>query len=61
MPALRSGKAVMITDGSPTGNGLTKQFELELKDSDMPWEVRRVKDWAECTALIRVPSTTIRP
>jgi ABC-type uncharacterized transport system substrate-binding protein len=53
VPALRSGKAVMITDGSPTGNGLTKQFELELKDSDIAWEVRRVKDWGEYTALIR--------
>jgi putative ABC transport system substrate-binding protein len=52
VPALRSGKAVMITDGSPTGNGLTKQFELELKDSDITWEVRRVKDWGEYTALI---------
>jgi hypothetical protein len=52
VPALRSGKAVMITDGSPTGNGLTKQFELELKDSDIAWEVRRVKDWGEYTALI---------
>src|ERR1700686_3593298 len=53
VPALRGGKAVMITDSSPTGNGLTKQFELELKDSDIAWEVRRVKDWGEYTALIR--------
>jgi putative ABC transport system substrate-binding protein len=53
VPALRSGKAVMITDGSPTGNGLTRQFELELKDSDIAWEVRRVKDWGEYTALIQ--------
>jgi putative ABC transport system substrate-binding protein len=53
VPALRGGKAVMITDGSPTGNGLTKQFELELKDSDIAWEVRRVKDWGEYTALIQ--------
>jgi ABC-type uncharacterized transport system substrate-binding protein len=53
VPALRDGKAVMITDGSPTGNGLTKQFELELKDSDIKWEVRRVKDWGEYTALIK--------
>ena len=53
VPALRSGKAVMITDGSPTGNGLTRQFELELKDSDITWEVRRVKDWDEYTALIK--------
>ncbi len=53
VPGLRSGKAVMITDYSPTGNGLTKQFELELKDSEIPWEVRRAKDWAEYTALIQ--------
>jgi ABC-type uncharacterized transport system substrate-binding protein len=53
IPALRSGKAVMITDFSPTGNGLTKQFELELRDSDIPWEVRRVKDWADYKTLIQ--------
>jgi putative ABC transport system substrate-binding protein len=53
MPQLRGSKAVMITDFSPTGNGLTKQFELELKDvKEVSWEVRRVKDWAEYTALI---------
>jgi ABC-type uncharacterized transport system substrate-binding protein len=53
VPQLRSGKAVMITDFSPTGNGLTKQFELELKGlTDVRWEVRRVQDWAEYTDLI---------
>jgi hypothetical protein len=53
IPQLRAAKAVMITDFSPTGNGLTKQFELELKDvTDVKWEVRRVKDWTEYTALI---------
>jgi len=53
IPQLRGAKAVMITDFSPTGNGLTKQFELELKDvTDVKWEVRRVKDWTEYTALI---------
>jgi ABC-type uncharacterized transport system substrate-binding protein len=53
VPQLRGAKAVMITDYSPTGNGLTKQFELELKDvTDVKWEVRRVKDWAEYTNLI---------
>jgi putative ABC transport system substrate-binding protein len=53
IPQLRGAKAVMITDYSPTGNGLTKQFELELKDvTDIKWEVRRVKDWAEYMALI---------
>jgi hypothetical protein len=53
VPGLRGAKAVMITDFSPTGNGLTKQFEIELADmTDVKWEVRRVKDWTEYTALI---------
>jgi ABC-type uncharacterized transport system substrate-binding protein len=53
VPGLRGAKAVMITDYSPTGNGLTKQFELELADmTEVKWEVRRVKDWSEYTALI---------
>ena len=43
VPGLRGGKAGMITDFSPTGNGLTKQFELELADmTEVKWEVRRV-------------------
>jgi putative ABC transport system substrate-binding protein len=55
VPQLLGAKAVMITDFSPTGNGLTKQFELELKQvTDVSWEVRRVKDWTEYTALIDV-------
>src|ERR1700744_5021806 len=49
VPALRSGKGVMITARSPTGNGLTRQFEIELKDSDIAREVSRVKDWSEYT------------
>lgn len=53
VPQLRGAKAVMITDYSPTGNGLTKQFEIELGDvTDVRWEVRRVRDWTEYTALI---------
>jgi ABC-type uncharacterized transport system substrate-binding protein len=53
VPELRSGKVVMITDLSPTGNALTKQFDLELKDqTDVKWEVRRVKDWTEYMKLI---------
>jgi ABC-type uncharacterized transport system substrate-binding protein len=53
VPGLRAGKVVMITDQSPTGNALTKQFDLELKDqTDVKWEVRRVKDWAEYMTLI---------
>ena len=31
-PPPRSGKAVLITDFSPTGNALVKQFDIELKD-----------------------------
>jgi len=55
IPGLAQAKVVMITDYSPTGNGLTKQFEIELKDVTQPrWEVRRVKDWDEYTALIQV-------
>jgi putative ABC transport system substrate-binding protein len=53
IPALRGAKTVMITDFSPTGNGLTKQFGLELADmTEVKWEVRRVKNWSEYTALI---------
>jgi hypothetical protein len=50
---LSDGKVVMITDMSPTGNALTKQFELELTgQTDVKWEVRRVKDWTEYMKLI---------
>lgn len=53
VPGLRGGKVVMITDHTPTGNGLTKQFEIELKDvTDVRWEIMRVQDWSEYTALI---------
>jgi ABC-type uncharacterized transport system substrate-binding protein len=53
VPELRGKKVVMITDYSPTGNGLTKQFEIELKDlTEVHWEVQRVHDWAEYMALI---------
>ena len=53
VPGLRGNKAVMITDYTPTGNGLTKQFEIELKPvTEVRWEVQRVHDWAEYTALI---------
>jgi ABC transporter substrate binding protein len=54
VPGLRGAKVVMITDYTPTGNGLTKQFELELKDfTEVKWEVPRVHDWSEYTALIQ--------
>jgi putative ABC transport system substrate-binding protein len=53
VPGLRGNKVVMITDYTPTGNGLTKQFEIELKDvTDVRWEVQRVHNWSEYTALI---------
>src|SRR5262249_15387088 len=53
IPQLRGAKAVMITDYTPTGNGLTKQFELELKDvKDVRWEVQRVQNWSDYMALI---------
>jgi hypothetical protein len=53
IPQLRGGKAVMITDYTPTGNGLTKQFEIELKDlKDVRWEVQRVQNWSQYMALI---------
>jgi len=53
VPALRGNKAVMITDMTGTGNALTRQFELELKDmKDVGWEVKRAKDWTDYTALI---------
>jgi putative ABC transport system substrate-binding protein len=53
VPGLSDGKVVMITDMSPTGNALTKQFDLELTgQTDVKWEVRRVKDWAEYMKLI---------
>jgi ABC-type uncharacterized transport system substrate-binding protein len=54
VPGLRGGKLVMITDFSPTGNGLTQQFEIELKEvNDVHWEVRRVRNWIEYTELIQ--------
>jgi putative ABC transport system substrate-binding protein len=54
VPGLRSGKVVMITDQSPTGNALTRQFDLELEhQTDVKWETRRVKDWVEYMQLIQ--------
>jgi len=53
VPGLRGAKVVMITDHTPTGNGLTKQFEIELKEvTDVHWEVQRVQNWSDYTALI---------
>lgn len=48
-------RVVGITDYSPTGNAITRQFEIELEGNDTPlgWELRRVKDFTEYQALIR--------
>ncbi len=55
VPGLRGRKIVGITDYTPTGNAITKQFEIELKGEagDVKWELRRVKDWQEYTSLIK--------
>jgi len=51
---LKGGKIVGITDYSPTGNAITKQFEMELakKQGTINWELVRVNNWQEYTALI---------
>ena len=51
---LRGNKVIGITDYSPTGNAITRQFELEMaKESvDVKWELHRVKNWAEYKELI---------
>ena len=47
-------RVVGITDYSPTGNAITRQFELELAGSSqtLGWELRRVKDFNEYKSLI---------
>lgn len=54
VPGLKGNKVVIITDFTPTGNALTKQFEMELKDkvAGIDWELKRVKNWEEYQALI---------
>jgi hypothetical protein len=53
VPGLRGSKVVMITDTTGTGNALTKQFELELKDMrDVSWEIKRAGSWSDYTTLI---------
>jgi len=51
---LAGAKIVGITDYSPTGNAITKQFELELarQQGTMEWELIRVKNWQEYVDLI---------
>ncbi|MHC4638702.1 MAG: ABC transporter substrate-binding protein [Planctomycetota bacterium] len=55
IPGLKGKKIVGITDYSPTGNALTAQFEIELKNKlrDIDWELKKVKDWQEYTSLIK--------
>jgi ABC-type uncharacterized transport system substrate-binding protein len=54
VPGLKGAKIVGITDYSPTGNAITKQFELELskQEGTVNWELIRVKNWREYTDLI---------
>ena len=51
---LAGAKIVGITDYSPTGNAITKQFELELakQQGTVEWELIRVKNWQEYVDLI---------
>lgn len=50
----KSSRVVGITDYSPTGNAITRQFELELAREKLPvtWQLQRVKDFTEYTRLI---------
>ena len=47
-------KVIGITDYSPTGNAISKQFDLELKNQALPytWELRRVRDFEEYKKVI---------
>ena len=51
----KSNRVVGITDYSPTGNAITRQFELEITNEDLPitWQLRRVKDFTEYSDLIK--------
>lgn len=48
-------KVVGITDYTPTGNAITRQFALEIAQSppNVTWEVHRVHDFSEYQALIQ--------
>lgn len=48
-------RVVGITDFSPTGNAITRQFEIELAGETpaLGWELHRVKDFTEYQALIQ--------
>jgi hypothetical protein len=51
----KSSRVVGITDYSPTGNAITRQFELEITEENSPiaWQLRRVKDFTEYSKLIK--------
>ena len=51
----KSSRVVGITDYSPTGNAITRQFELEITHENSPitWQLRRVKDFSEYSKLIK--------
>jgi ABC-type uncharacterized transport system substrate-binding protein len=51
---LAGAKIVGITDYSPTGNAITRQFELELagQQGTVDWVLMRVKNWQEYVDLI---------
>jgi ABC-type uncharacterized transport system substrate-binding protein len=51
----KAHRVVGITDYSPTGNAITRQFELEITKENSPvtWELQRVKDFAEYSKLIK--------
>ncbi len=55
VPSIKQKTFVGITDFSPTGNAITKQFELELKNKlqEINWELKRVKNWDEYKNLIQ--------
>jgi ABC-type uncharacterized transport system substrate-binding protein len=50
----KSNRVVGITDYSPTGNAITRQFQLELAHAELPvtWDIRRVRDFTEYAQLI---------
>lgn len=48
-------KVIGITDFTPTGNAITRQFAMEIEQSpptNVIWEVHRVRDFSEYQALI---------
>jgi hypothetical protein len=45
-------RLVVITDYTPTGNAITRQFSIELQDADVKWELQRVRDLAQYQQLI---------